>query len=146
MKTPEQLAADIKAWGRELGFQQVGITDVDPGVNADHLHTWLEHGYHGEMNYMQRHAELRAQAVELQRLESRVSQLGVRVEREVQLREERERAAAALNEVESRLKELRASRKKMAGADERFDEAERIEKLLRTPAVRRDLHRPDDDE
>jgi epoxyqueuosine reductase len=54
------LAADIKAWGRELGFQQVGITDVDPGVNADHLHTWLEHDYHGEMNYMQRHAELRS--------------------------------------------------------------------------------------
>ena len=30
--------------------------------------------------------------------------------------------------------------------DERFDEAERIEKLLRTPAVRRDLDRSDDDE
>ncbi len=28
--------------------------------------------------------------------------------------------------------------------DERFDEAERIEKLLRTPAVRRDLHKKDD--
>jgi ribosome-binding factor A len=31
-------------------------------------------------------------------------------------------------------------------ADERFDEAERIEKLLRTPAVQRDLKREDDDE
>jgi ribosome-binding factor A len=30
--------------------------------------------------------------------------------------------------------------------DERFDEAERIEKLLRTPAVRRDLGRSGDDE
>jgi ribosome-binding factor A len=30
--------------------------------------------------------------------------------------------------------------------DERFDEAERIEKLLRTPAVRRDLDRSGDDE
>src|SRR6476660_8380776 len=28
--------------------------------------------------------------------------------------------------------------------DERFDEAERIEKLLRTPAVQRDLSKPDD--
>jgi ribosome-binding factor A len=28
--------------------------------------------------------------------------------------------------------------------DERFDEAERIEKLLRTPAVRRDLDKTDD--
>ena len=31
-------------------------------------------------------------------------------------------------------------------ADERFDEAERIEKLLRTPAVQRDLKRENDDE
>ena len=30
--------------------------------------------------------------------------------------------------------------------DERFDEAERIEKLLRTPAVQRDLKREDGDE
>ena len=30
--------------------------------------------------------------------------------------------------------------------DERFDEAERIEKLLRTPAVQRDLKREDDSE
>jgi ribosome-binding factor A len=30
--------------------------------------------------------------------------------------------------------------------DERFDEAERIEKLLRTPAVQRDLDRDNDDE
>src|SRR5262252_7479889 len=28
--------------------------------------------------------------------------------------------------------------------DERFEEAERIEKLLRTPAVQRDLNKPDD--
>ena len=28
--------------------------------------------------------------------------------------------------------------------DERFDEADRIEKLLRTPAVQRDLNKPDD--
>jgi ribosome-binding factor A len=31
-------------------------------------------------------------------------------------------------------------------ADERYDEAERIEKLLRTPAVQRDLKREDDGE
>ncbi|ETR77982.1 ribosome-binding factor A [Afipia sp. P52-10] len=30
-------------------------------------------------------------------------------------------------------------------ADERFDEAERIEKLLRTPAVQRDLNNPSDE-
>ncbi|HWK54798.1 MAG TPA: tRNA epoxyqueuosine(34) reductase QueG [Hyphomicrobiales bacterium] len=54
------LAADIKAWGRELGFQQVGITDVDPGENAAHLQRWLDAGYHGSMEYMARHAALRS--------------------------------------------------------------------------------------
>jgi epoxyqueuosine reductase len=59
------LAADIKAWGRELGFQQVGITDLDPGANAAHLHGWLAQDYHGEMSYMQRHAELRTKPTTL---------------------------------------------------------------------------------
>ena len=30
--------------------------------------------------------------------------------------------------------------------DPRFDEADRIERLLRTPAVQRDLNKPDDDQ
>jgi len=54
------LATDIKLWGHELGFQEVGITDLDPGVNADHLHAWLAEHYHGDMHYMQDRAELRA--------------------------------------------------------------------------------------
>jgi epoxyqueuosine reductase len=32
---PVQLAADIKRWGRELGFQQVGITDTDLSAADD---------------------------------------------------------------------------------------------------------------
>ena len=69
----------------------------------------------------ERHAQLRKQATELQQLESTVSQLTVRIERETQLRAERDQMAAALKEVEVRLKELRAARKKMAGAEERFE-------------------------
>lgn len=53
------LANDIKLWGRELGFQQVGITDLDPGIHAEHLANWLAQNHHGEMQYMQRHADLR---------------------------------------------------------------------------------------
>jgi epoxyqueuosine reductase len=49
------LARDIKAWGRELGFQQVGITDTDLGTAEARLLQWLARGYHGEMEYMQRH-------------------------------------------------------------------------------------------
>jgi epoxyqueuosine reductase len=50
----------IKQWGAELGFQAVGITD--PGLSAagDRLAAWLALGWHGEMDYMARHAPLRA--------------------------------------------------------------------------------------
>jgi len=56
---PESLATRIKTWGRELGFQQVGITDLDPGLHADRLQDWLDQDYHGDMDYMARHASLR---------------------------------------------------------------------------------------
>lgn len=55
----QQLAAEIKLWGRELGFQQLGITDVDLGQHRQHLQQWLEKGYHGEMHYMQAHGDKR---------------------------------------------------------------------------------------
>lgn len=55
-----QLAADIKQWGAELGFQKVGITDLDLAAEQDALQRWLDAGMHGEMDYMERHRELRA--------------------------------------------------------------------------------------
>ena len=53
------LADDIKRWGRELGFQQVGITDTKLGQHSDHLHRWLEKHHHGEMAYMAERETLR---------------------------------------------------------------------------------------
>jgi len=46
------LAENIKRWGRELGFQQVGITDTEPGEHSEHLRRWLDKNLHGEMAYM----------------------------------------------------------------------------------------------
>jgi epoxyqueuosine reductase len=54
------LAADIRRWGRELGFQAVGIADTDLSAARGRLAEWLGLGWHGEMDYMARHAELRA--------------------------------------------------------------------------------------
>ena len=54
------LAQSIKDWGRELGFQQVGIADVDVGEHEAHLQRWLDAGYHGEMDYMAAHGSKRA--------------------------------------------------------------------------------------
>lgn len=47
-----QLASDIKSWGQELGFQQVGITDTDLDAAGKHMDQWLDAGHHGEMVYM----------------------------------------------------------------------------------------------
>jgi len=50
-----QLARDIKTWGFELGFQQVGIADTRLDEDEAHLLNWLDDNHHGEMNYMAAH-------------------------------------------------------------------------------------------
>jgi epoxyqueuosine reductase len=59
------LSADVKRWGRELGFQAVGIADTDLSAAQGRLAEWLGLGWHGEMDYMARHAHLRARPAEL---------------------------------------------------------------------------------
>ncbi len=61
-----QLAALIKQWGRELGFQQVGITDTDLNDHESHLTNWLDKGYHGEMGFMAKHGTKRTRPDELE--------------------------------------------------------------------------------
>ncbi|NOT11041.1 MAG: tRNA epoxyqueuosine(34) reductase QueG [Methylococcaceae bacterium] len=55
-----KLALQIKQWGQELGFQQVGITDTDLSEAEAHLQNWLGKDFHGEMDYMQRQGEKRS--------------------------------------------------------------------------------------
>ena len=55
----------IKLWGAELGFQAVGIADVDLSAAGGRLAEWLGMGWHGEMDYMARHAALRSQPADL---------------------------------------------------------------------------------
>jgi epoxyqueuosine reductase len=59
------LARTIKAWGRELGFADVAVTDVDLGEAEQGLQDWLAQGFHGEMEYMAAHGMKRARPVEL---------------------------------------------------------------------------------
>ncbi len=49
------LAAAIKSWGRELGFQSVGIADTDLSAAEPRLAAWVERGFHGELDYMRKH-------------------------------------------------------------------------------------------
>lgn len=59
------LAQSIKDWGRELGFQQVGISGLDLAEHEQHLQRWLDAGYHGEMEYMGAHGSKRSHPGEL---------------------------------------------------------------------------------
>src|SRR5579872_5771875 len=59
------LANQIKTWGLELGFQQVGITDTDLSRYEARFQQWLEKGFHGSMDYMQRHGVKRTRPAEL---------------------------------------------------------------------------------
>jgi len=61
----EQLALQIKQWGKDLGFAEVGITDIDLTKHEAQLQRWLDLGYHGEMEYMAAHGMKRARPAEL---------------------------------------------------------------------------------
>ncbi len=59
------LKADIIAWGRELGFQQLGVSDTDLSVAESRLNDWLDQDFHGSMDYMRRHGTRRSRPEEL---------------------------------------------------------------------------------
>lgn len=59
------LARRIKDWGRELGFDAVGIGGTDLSADEARLLQWLDAGRHGEMDYMQRHGTRRSRPAEL---------------------------------------------------------------------------------
>ncbi|HKT31252.1 MAG TPA: tRNA epoxyqueuosine(34) reductase QueG [Gammaproteobacteria bacterium] len=59
------LAGQIRAWARELGFQQAGITGVELAEDERHLLDWLQQERHGDMDYLRRHGTRRSRPAEL---------------------------------------------------------------------------------
>ncbi len=69
-ETPEnidydQLLQKIETWSEQLGFQQVGVSDIDLSEHDRHLNDWLEAGFHGEMDYMFKHGSKRSHPEQL---------------------------------------------------------------------------------
>jgi epoxyqueuosine reductase len=64
-ETLRGLATDIKHWGRELGFQRLGVADIDLRDHEAHLQEWLARNFHGEMAYMAHHGTRRSRPDEL---------------------------------------------------------------------------------
>ena len=74
----QELTEKIKLWGQDLGFSQVGISDVDLSDHEAALTRWLENSYHGDMDYMARHGLMRARAKEL--VEGTLNVISVRMD------------------------------------------------------------------
>jgi len=49
------LVSRIRQWGKDLGFQQIGITGIELSAAERYLIDWLDRDYHGEMRYMNNH-------------------------------------------------------------------------------------------
>jgi epoxyqueuosine reductase len=60
-----ELAARIRQWGRELGFDAIGFAGTALDAAEAELAAWLEAGFHGEMDYMASHGTKRSRPVEL---------------------------------------------------------------------------------
>lgn len=57
----KELSQKIKAYAQELGFDLVGITSSEKVESISFYNTWLENGFAGEMDYLKRNIEKRAE-------------------------------------------------------------------------------------
>jgi epoxyqueuosine reductase len=60
-----ELTVQIRAWAKQLGFQQLGITSTKLADDESRLEQWLAGNYHGDMDYMARHGSKRSRPEEL---------------------------------------------------------------------------------
>lgn len=61
----QQLTTSIKTWGLSLGFQQIGITDIDLSAYEEKFLAWLAKNFYGEMHFMVKHGQKRYRPDEL---------------------------------------------------------------------------------
>ena len=59
------LVDNIRQWALELGFQQIGISDIDLTQHQLHLQDWLAKHFHGNMQYMESHGDKRSRPDQL---------------------------------------------------------------------------------
>jgi epoxyqueuosine reductase len=60
-----ELKRELVRRAAALGFAAVGVSSVELPEDERHLVNWLNHGYHGEMDYMQRHGLMRSRPQQL---------------------------------------------------------------------------------
>ena len=60
MADPQQKVAEVKALARRLGFARCGVAAAGPSRQADHITRYLAEGMHGEMAWLAKRADERA--------------------------------------------------------------------------------------
>jgi epoxyqueuosine reductase len=64
LSTSQFNLADLRQWldeqSKQLGFDSLRVTDTELGEATERLKEWLAQGRHGQMEYMERHAQLRS--------------------------------------------------------------------------------------
>ena len=73
----DKLIEKIHQWGEELGFAQIGFSDVDLSEYEGKYNQWINNNYHGDMDYMARHGTMRTRPAEL--VEGTLSCISVRM-------------------------------------------------------------------
>lgn len=61
-----QLTQQIKQWGLELGFADIGISNTNLSHYEPLFEDWLAHQYHGDMDYMAKHGRKRSRPEQLE--------------------------------------------------------------------------------
>lgn len=72
------LASEIRLWSAELGFAGTGFTNTSLEAHQERLEAWLANDYHGTMDYMTRHGDMRSHPEKLH--EGTVSIISVRLD------------------------------------------------------------------
>jgi epoxyqueuosine reductase len=68
----------IKAHAIELGFQQLGVSDLDLSASEKYLDEWIARGFAGSMDYLHKHGRKRTRPAQL--VPNTVSVLSVRMD------------------------------------------------------------------
>jgi epoxyqueuosine reductase len=61
----DAIRSQLESLAQELGFDGLGVADLELAADEQHLLRWLENGYHGDMHYMARHGLMRSRPADL---------------------------------------------------------------------------------
>src|SRR5215472_14308965 len=62
---PDEVKRELVARGTALGFAAIGVAPIEIPEDERHLLRWLAEGFHGEMDYMERHGVMRSRPQQL---------------------------------------------------------------------------------